>query len=99
LFIEDVGEYLYNIDRMLRCLDRAGKLKHLAGLVVGAFTEVKDNDIPFGQSVEEIIIDVVKEYNYPVCFDFPAGHIPDNCSLVFGKTWKLTVDSDRVELV
>ena len=99
LFVEDVGEYLYSIDRMIRCLDRAGKLKHLAGLVVGGFTDVKDNDIPFGQTVAEIIMAVVKEYNYPVCFDFPAGHIPDNCSLVFGKTWKLTVDSDYVELV
>jgi len=99
LFIEDVGEYLYSIDRMIRCLDRAGKLKHLAGLVAGSFTEVKDNDIPFGQTVPEIIMDVVKDYNYPVCFDFPAGHIPDNCSLVFGKPWKLTVDTDYVELI
>jgi len=91
LFIEDVGEYLYSIDRMLRCLDRAGKLKNLAGLVVGGFTDVKDNDIPFGQTVPEIIMDIVQQYNYPVCFDFPAGHIPDNCSLILGRSVTLSV--------
>lgn len=91
LFIEDVGEYLYAIDRMLRCLKRAGKLSKLAGLIVGGFTDVKDNDIPFGQTVPEIIMDIVKEYNYPVCFDFPAGHIPDNCSLIFGQQVELSV--------
>ena len=85
LFIEDVSEYLYSIDRMLRCLKRANKLRHLKGLIVGGFTDVKDNDIPFGQTVPEIVMEVVKEYDYPVCFDFPAGHIPDNCSLIFGK--------------
>jgi muramoyltetrapeptide carboxypeptidase len=96
LFIEDVGEYLYSIDRMMRNLKRAGKLKHLAGLIVGGFTDVKDNDIPFGQTVPEIIMDVVKEYHYPVCFDFPAGHIPDNCSLIFGKMLNLSVNNHQV---
>ena len=94
LFIEDVGEYLYAIDRMMRNLKRAGKLKHLKGFIVGSFTDVKDNDIPFGQTVPEIIMDVVKEYDYPVCFDFPAGHIPDNCSLVLGKMLNLKVKSN-----
>lgn len=98
LFIEDVGEYLYSIDRMMRNLKRAGKLKNLAGLVVGGFTDVKDNDIPFGQTVPEIIMEVVKEYEYPVCFDFPAGHIPDNCSLIFGKTIDLQINSDEATL-
>ncbi len=97
LFIEDVGEYLYSIDRMIRALDRAGKLKNLAGLMVGGFTEVKDNDIPFGQTVPQIIMEVVKNYNYPVCFDFPAGHIPDNQSLVLGKTLNLQVHEKHVE--
>ena len=96
LFIEDVGEYLYSIDRMMRTLDRAGKLKNLAGLMVGGFTEVKDSDIPFGQTVPEIIMEVVKKYNYPVCFDFPAGHIPDNQSLIFGKTLSLSVHENQV---
>ena len=96
LFIEDVGEYLYSIDRMMRNLKRAGKLKNLAGLVVGGFTDVKDNDIPFGQTVPEIITEVVKEYDYPVCFDFPAGHIPDNCSLILGKIINLQVTDSEV---
>ncbi|HEY4326505.1 MAG TPA: LD-carboxypeptidase [Mucilaginibacter sp.] len=94
LFIEDVGEYLYSIDRMLRSLKRAGKLQYLAGLIAGGFTDVKDNDIPFGQTVPEIIMDIVHEYDYPVCFDFPAGHIPNNCSLVFGKQVNLLIDTN-----
>jgi muramoyltetrapeptide carboxypeptidase len=96
LFIEDVGEYLYSIDRMMRALDRAGKLKNLAGLMAGGFTDLKDNDIPFGQTVPEIIMEVVKKYDYPVCFNFPAGHIPDNHSLVLGKTLNLNVEKDGV---
>jgi muramoyltetrapeptide carboxypeptidase len=98
LFVEDVGEYLYSIDRMLRCLKRANKLKHLRGLIVGGFTDVKDNDIPFGQTIPEIVKEAVKEYHYPVCFDFPAGHIPDNCSLILGKNVKLTVDINQARL-
>ncbi|MDB5031020.1 MAG: LD-carboxypeptidase [Mucilaginibacter sp.] len=96
LFIEDVGEYLYSTDRMIRTLDRAGKLKNLAGLIVGSFTDIKDNDIPFGQTVEDIVMDVVKDYNYPVCFDFPAGHISDNCSLIFGRGLQLSVKAHHV---
>jgi muramoyltetrapeptide carboxypeptidase len=91
LFIEDVAEYLYAVDRMIRTLDRAGKLKNLAGLIVGGFTDIKDNEIPFGQTVGGIVLDVVKKYGYPVCFDFPAGHVPDNQALVLGKPLKLTV--------
>jgi muramoyltetrapeptide carboxypeptidase len=98
LFIEDVGEYLYAIDRMIRMLDRAGKLKNLKGLIVGGFSEIKDNDIPFGQTIEQIIIDVVKKYNYPVCFDFPAGHIPDNRSIVLGSLSRLTVNDKNAQL-
>lgn len=98
LFIEDVGEYLYSIDRMMRNLKRAGKLTSLAGLIVGGFSETKDNDIPFGQTVSEIIMETVKEYNYPVCFDFPAGHIPDNCSLILGKMLNLSVHKTEVNV-
>ncbi|RYZ92575.1 MAG: LD-carboxypeptidase, partial [Sphingobacteriaceae bacterium] len=91
------GEYLYSVDRLIRTLDRAGKLKNLAGLIVGGFTDIKDNDIPFGQTVPEIIMEVVKDYNYPVCFNFPAGHIPNNCSLILGREITLLVDEQRVE--
>jgi muramoyltetrapeptide carboxypeptidase len=98
LFIEDVGEYLYSVDRMVRSLDRSGKLKKLAGLIVGGFTEIKDNDIPFGQTVSQIIMDVVSEYDYPVCFDFPAGHVPDNRSLILGKAIGMTVAGEKVDI-
>jgi muramoyltetrapeptide carboxypeptidase len=98
LFIEDVGEYLYSVDRMLRCLDRAGKLKNLAGLIVGGFTDIKDNDIPFGQNVPDIIMDIVRQYDYPVCFDFPAGHIPDNCSLILGSQVQLQVNKQQANV-
>ena len=98
LFIEDVGEYLYAIDRMVRSLDRAGKLKKLAGLIVGGFSEVKDNEIPFGQTVPEIIMDIVKTYDYPVCFDFPAGHVPDNRSLILGRKIKIIVANEGANI-
>lgn len=98
LFIEDVGEYLYSIDRMMYMLKRAGKLANLAGLIVGGFTDVKDNDIPFGQTAYEIIKALVDEYDYPVCFDFPAGHVADNWAMVFGKEVQLKVDLNKSEL-
>lgn len=98
LFIEDVGEYLYSTDRLIRTLYRAGKLKNLAGLIVGGFTAVKDNDIPFGQTVPEIIMEVIKNYSYPVCFDFPAGHIPDNRAILLGKHLTITVAADVVNI-
>jgi muramoyltetrapeptide carboxypeptidase len=91
LFLEDLDEYLYHIDRMMMNLKRAGKLSHLAGLVVGGMTDMKDNTIPFGKTAEEIILDAVREYNYPVCFNFPAGHIDKNVALPFGKKVKLVV--------
>lgn len=98
LFLEDVGEYLYAIDRMMRALKRAGKLKNLAGLIIGGFTECKDNDIPFGQNAEEIIAEVVSEYNYPVCYGFPAGHICDNRALILGRAINLTVEQNTVSI-
>jgi muramoyltetrapeptide carboxypeptidase len=91
LFIEDLDEYLYHIDRMMMQLKRSGKLKHLKGLIVGGMSDMKDNKIPFGKTAEEIILDAVKEYKYPVCFNFPAGHIPRNLALYIGKKIHLKV--------
>ncbi|HCN82649.1 MAG TPA: LD-carboxypeptidase [Sphingobacteriaceae bacterium] len=99
LFIEDVGEYLYSLDRMMWNLKRAGKLECLKGLVAGGFTGLQDNDIPFGKTAEEIIYEHVKDYGYPVCFNFPAGHIPDNHALVLGKEVHLNVDAENVKLL
>lgn len=94
LFIEDVGEYIYNIDRMLQQLKRSGMLNKLKGLIVGSFTELKDTQIPFGQTAEEVIRDAVKEYEFPVCFNFPVGHVRENYPLKIGVEYKLSV-SDR----
>jgi len=89
LFIEDVGEYKYNIDRMLMQLKRAGKLDSLSGLIVGSFTEMKDTTIPYGKNLQEIIFDAVNEYDYPVCFDFPIGHVKENYALKVGVEYRL----------
>jgi muramoyltetrapeptide carboxypeptidase len=94
LFIEDLDEYLYHIDRMMISLKRSGKLENLAGLVVGGMTEMKDNTVPFGKSAEEIIFDAVKEFNFPVCFGFPAGHADVNLALYFGRRTRLSVGPD-----
>ena len=91
LFIEDVGEYLYRIDRMMWTLKRSRKLDQIAGLIVGDFNEMKDNDEPFGKSAYEIIAKAVKEYDYPVCFGFPAGHQKDNKSLILGRRVNLSI--------
>ncbi len=91
LFIEDVDEYLYHIDRMMINLKRSGKLNKLAGLIVGSMNDMNDNKIAFGKTVNEIISDVVAEYNYPVCFDFPAGHLKENYALILGREATLEV--------
>ena len=84
LFIEDLDEYLYHIDRMMMALKRAGKLANLKALLVGAFTDMHDNTIPFGMTAKEIIYEKVKDYGYPVLWDFPAGHIDDNQAIILG---------------
>lgn len=98
LFIEDVGEYIYNIDRMMYQLKRSGQLDRLAGLVVGGFTETKDTERPFGSQPYDIIRDLVKEYDYPVCFDFPVSHTDRNYALKVGVTHRLTVTDKEVLL-
>ncbi|WP_285059815.1 S66 peptidase family protein [Pedobacter ginsengisoli] len=92
LFIEDVGERPSSIDRMMRMLKRSGKLAKIKGLIVGAFNELPEEKIPFGQSPEEIIWEVVKEYDYPVCFNFPTGHIEDNRAMVLGKSLWIPIE-------
>lgn len=96
LFIEDISEYLYNIDRMMQSLKFAGKLRNLCALVVGEFTETKDNESPFGQTVEQIITNAVSEYSYPVCFGLPSGHDDINLPLVLGADYSLLVNETQV---
>jgi muramoyltetrapeptide carboxypeptidase len=98
LFLEDVGEYLYNIDRMMYQLKRSGKLSKLAGLIIGGFTDNKDTERPFGQTAYEIIHDVVKDYDYPICFGFPVSHGKENYALKIGVGYKLKVGKGKVNL-
>ncbi len=98
LFLEDVDEYLYHIDRMMMALKRAGKLSNLKGLIVGSMERMNDNTIPYGLTANEIIAESVAEYNYPVCFDFPAGHGETNLALILGRKVKLNVGTD-IELI
>jgi len=98
LFLEDIGEYSYNIDRMMYQLKRSGKLKNLAGLIIGGFTDMKDTERPFGKDVYEIIRDIIKEYNYPVCFGFPVSHEKENYALKIGAGYKLKITKSRVVL-
>lgn len=96
LFLEDVGEQEYAIDRMMRMLKRAGKLANLKGLIIGAFNEIAEEKISFGQTAEEVIWDVVKAYDYPVCFNFPTGHIDNNLSMALGANVALKVENNNV---
>lgn len=98
LFIEDVGEYIYNIDRMFYQLKRSGKLSKLAGLIIGGFSDMKDTERPFGKTAYEVIHELVKEYDFPVCFDFPVSHTDRNYALKVGAGYKLKVGKTKVTL-
>lgn len=95
LFIEDLDEYLYHIDRMCINLKRNGYFDNLKGLIVGGMTDMHDNEIPFGKTAEEIILDCVSEYNFPVVFNFPAGHLDDNRALILGR--KVTLEVGEIK--
>jgi len=99
LFIEDLDEYLYHVDRMMLNLKRSGKLSNLAGLIIGGLTEMKDNTIPFGATAEEIIMEAIEGTDYPVCFGFPAGHLDDNRALIFGRAVMLKVSEGQSTVV
>ena len=98
LFIEDLDEYLYHVDRMMQNMKRSGKLNYLSGLIIGGLTEMKDNTIPYGLTAEEIILEAVAEYDYPVCFGFPTGHADDNRALIMGREVSLNVSKGMSEL-
>jgi muramoyltetrapeptide carboxypeptidase len=91
LYIEDLDEYLYHIDRMMMNLKRNGCLESLKGIIVGSMTDMKDNDIPWGKNALEIVQDVAKNYTIPMIFNFPAGHIHDNRALILGNTVTIEV--------
>lgn len=99
LFLEDLDEYLYHIDRMMMNLKRNGCLESLKGIVIGSMTKMKDNDIPWGKNALQIIEEVTKTYNIPVVYHFPAGHIPDNRALIFGRQVTLEVTASGTKLI
>ena len=98
LFLEDLDEYLYHVDRMMMNLKRSGMLDNLAGLIVGGMSDMRDNTIPFGKNAEQIIMQAVQEYNFPVCFNFPAGHIKNNLALYLGRKARLLVSKANISL-
>jgi muramoyltetrapeptide carboxypeptidase len=97
LFLEDLDEYLYHIDRMMMNLRRSGKLEGLAGMIVGRMTKMHDNEVPYDKTANEIIAEAVEDYPYPVCYNFPAGHTDDNRALILGRTVQLAI-GDEVNL-
>ena len=96
LFLEDLDEYLYHIDRMMMNLKRAGKLEKLAGLIVGHMSKMRDNEVHFGATAYEIVMDAVSEFDYPVFCGFPAGHEEDNRALIMGREVRMEVDDGLV---
>lgn len=96
LVLEDLDEYLYHIDRMMMNLKYSGKLESLKGLIVGGMTDMNDNQVQFGKTAYEIIRDAVEEYDFPVCYNFPIGHIKNNYAMIFGSQAKLEVGKNRV---
>ena len=98
IFIEEVGEYLYHIDRMLHSLKRADYFSKCSGLIVGDFTDIKKNETKFGKNLYEIINEIVEEYNFPVIYGFSAGHGHKNLPLIFGRNVKITVSKNKSEI-
>ncbi|MCO5230820.1 MAG: LD-carboxypeptidase [Chitinophagales bacterium] len=96
LFIEDLDEYLYHIDRMIVSLKRAAKLNNITALIVGGMTDMKDNTIPYGKNAEEIILEHTQEFDYPICFGFPAGHIDDNRAIKLGVNAQINISESKV---
>ena len=98
LFIEDLDEYLYHIDRMMMNLKRNGMLGKLKGLIVGGMSDMNDNSIPFGKTAEQIILEYTKNYDFPICFGFPAGHLSDNRGVRLGINSVLEISKNGVSL-
>jgi len=99
LFIEEVGEYKYSMDRMLQSLKRAGFFEKCKGIIVGDISKIKSNTTKWGSSMEQLILDVIAEYDFPVLFNFPAGHEPDNRSLILGRTIEMSVTKEGISTV
>ena len=99
LVLEDIGEHVYKIDRMLYSLRLAGAFNQIKGLVLGGFTDIEDTDVPFGKTIKELVLEQVQDLGIPVAFDLPFGHISDNQALVFGRTAVLKVTETKTTLL
>ena len=99
LFIEEIGEYKYHIDRMLQSLKRAGYFDNCAGVLVGDMSKMRKNTTLWGTSVEQLILDALSEYNFPIAFKMPAGHEKDNRAMILGKTIEMTVSKDKSTVI
>ncbi len=99
LFIEEIGEYEYNIDRMLQSLKRAGYFDNCKGVIIGDISKVRRNTTPWGSPVQQLILDALAEYNFPIAFNMPAGHEKDNRALIFGRSIELTVEKDQSSII
>jgi muramoyltetrapeptide carboxypeptidase len=99
LFIEDLDEYLYHVDRMMMSLKRCGCFDDLSGLIIGTMSKMRDNDIPWGKNANQIIADVTKEYSFPILYNFPAGHFHDNRALIFGKQVSLELNATTSKVI
>ena len=106
LFIEDLDEMLYHIDRMVLALKRAGKFNKIKALLVGGMSDMRDNtkeygfssDNPYGKTAKEIILEHTAEFNFPICFDVPAGHLDDNRTLILGREAKIIINNSKSEI-
>ena len=99
LFFEEIGEYKYHIDRMLQSLKRAGYFDNCKGVIVGDMTKLRRNTTPWGKSIEQLVLDVLSEYSFPIAFNMPAGHETDNRAMIFGRTVQLSVSKQQSTLV
>ena len=99
LFIEEIGEYKYHIDRMLQSLKRAGYFDNCEGVIVGDMTKLRRNTTPWGKSIEQLVLDVLSEYNFPIAFNMHAGHEADNRAMILGRTVQLSVSKEQSTLV
>jgi len=100
IFIEDIGEYKYHIDRMLQSLKRAGYFDKCAGVLVGDFTKMKKNNTAlWGSSVEQLIIDALADYDIPIAFNMPAGHEDDNRAMILGRKIEMHVKKGQTQVI
>ena len=99
LFIEEVGEYKYHIDRMLQSMKRAGYFDHCKGVIVGEMSKIRKNTTDWGSSIEQLILDALSDYNFPIAFNMPAGHEDDNRAMILGRTVELAVGKDKSTIV